>query len=1455
MKNIVLSTLLMAICLGSNGQGYREYLSENPDRVSGVHHCYEYIEGSYTPAPKGYKPFYISHYGRHGARYHSKESYLTSPITNLDMLAKEGLLNNTGIELLDELKGILSESKGLSGMLSAKGANELRGIGERMCKNYPEVFKCRKEIFAASSYVPRCLMSMTSFCDGLTSNQPDLNVSYNTGDKYYEYLCHENDKKPYRKLADKMVEELAPSISAPEAFFSRICTDYKKALEHIGDPHSLMSDIYRAGSITKGIESQYDIFRFFTQDELIAQWIIKNNHFYCQYGNSLEAKKSVAERAYPIVQDIISKADNAINNNRAADLRFGHDMWLVPLASYIGLKEFAPSVPSIQAHDSWNITLASQFASNLQIIFYRNKKSDILVKFLYNERETTIEGLASVDGPYYRWNEVKKHLQDCDPLAKGFKNPPQSAKPMVWWHWMNGNITSEGLRKDIEWMHRIGIGGFHVFDAGLNTPQIVENRLDYMSSEWKDAFRGAIKLADSLGMEVAIPSAPGWSSTGGPWVSPEDAMKKIVWRETSVKGGCKVKVELPTPYTTSGKFQNIPVQAEHSHASGAVSEEYYTDIAILAVKRPTADKGLQQLGAKISSSGGSFTIEQLTNGDLTDYGKLPAHPSGYAWIQYEFPQPQTIKALSVVNETPRRRGHSVPAFCNDSLQVSDDGINFKTVFGIPVGDALRQTISFEGITARYFRLKHKNPKAYFHYSMGTPDPDPEYSQIAEFVIYPQSRINHTEEKAAFAAGHDLALYPTASVDNSDICTSVVDVTSYVKDGVLAWNAPVGDWIIYRFGASLTGKKNHPASPEATGFEVDKINPEAWKRYFRNYLDMYKDASGGLLGNRGIQYVLTDSYEAGHVNWSPHLFDEFQTRRGYDPVPFLPVVTGVIVESVEKSEKFLLDWRKTIGELFEENYAHLTDLVRNEYGMKGCFIESHENGRCFVADGMSIKKTAAYPMSAIWVPGKVGTPDRIPEGKADIRESASVAHIYGQNVVAAESLTSIGYAQQAYSYCPENLKPTVDIELAHGLNKFVIHESAHQPLDSHMPGLGLGVYGQWFNRHETWAEQAGAWMDYLARSSFMLQQGKAVADILWYYGEDNNITGLYSHSFPDIPKGYNFDFASPEVLLEEIFVKDGKLCTKTGMEYSVLCLDPNAEVMSDAIREKIEEFKKQGVTVCGHVGQDIESSLLSCKVAPDWTWSGTDSLNFVHRRLPDAEIYWINSPVDSYRTAEVSLRVCGLKPYLWHPVSGEMKEIGYSFKNGRTLLTLTFDPHDAYFIVFKGKTETECQAAASLNLIKENIIEGGWDVTFEDKFKQKKDVRFESLHSWSEDPDQWIKFFSGTATYRKTIDITPSSGKVFLELGQVENIAEVYVNGSYVRTLWKAPFRADITEFVKEGSNQLEIRVTNLWVNRLIGDSSSEDSPIRSYTSKKFYTPEDTLLPSGLLGDVKILIGE
>lgn len=1034
------------------------------------------------------------------------------------------------------------------------------------------------------------------------------------------------------------------------------------------------------------------------------------------------------------------------------------------------------------------------------------------------------------------------HTEACDSLAAGFVSPPQSVRPQVWWHWMNGNVTMEGVRKDIEWFDRIGLGGFHVFDANFDTPQIVDKRLAYMTPEWNDAFRLAIRMADSLGMDVTIPSSPGFSSTGGPWVSKEDAMKKVVWREMEIKGGRRFEGPLPEPFTSTGGFQN--------YGKGAAAFSHYEDIAVIAARLPEEYRSLEELGAKVSSSGGRFTLRQLTDGDLSRSSQLPCGKDGYAWIQYEFPEPQTIRALSIVNAETRRRGHAVPSFCNDSLLVSDNGIDFRTVLGIPVGDTHRRTVSFDGITARYFRLKHKNPKAYYHYTMAHPAPDPEFSEIPEFVIYPMSRVNSVEAKAAFAPAHDIADFPSPPSCAGDVLSGAIDISDKVVDGVLKWDVPEGRWMIFRFGASLTGKMNHPASPEATGLEVDKLDKDAWERHFRNYIDMNRTAAAGMIGSRGITHVLVDSYEAGCQNWTPGMRRQFISRRGYDPFPWLPVLTGAVIGSSQESEAFLQDWRKTIGELFTENYSRLDSLVRDAYGMKGCFVEAHANGTVFPADGMSMKKSAAWPMSEIWIQGKVGTPDRIPEAMADIRESASVAHIYGGNRVAVEAFTAIGMGKAAYSFCPENIKPVADIAMANGANMFVIHDSAHQPLDSHKPGLGLGVYGQWFNRHETWAEQAGPWIDYLARSSFMLRQGKAVADILWYYGEDNNITGLYSHSFPDIPQGYDFDFANAEVLLERLSVRDGKLCTDTGMEYSVLVLDPNAVRMSPAVKERIGYFRSCGITICGPSTSEIAGALAAKGIGPDWEYSSEEPLSIVHRRLPNGEIYWICSPSMVPRKVELSLRASGRKPYLWHPVSGQMDEVSYRFEGGRTMLSLELEPEDAYFIVLR-----EPVSDNQLNLPQSSrrevcAVEGGWDVYFEDPFGTGKTIHMEELTPWNRHDDEWIRHFSGTATYRKTVTIPAHEGTLMLDLTDVKNLAQVYIDGEKVASLWKAPFVVDLSSHRAGDRILLEIRVTNLWVNRLIGDASL-DRP-SSYTGKTFYGPEDSLKPSGLMGPVRFI---
>ena len=413
-------------------------------------------------------------------------------------------------------------------------------------------------------------------------------------------------------------------------------------------------------------------------------------------------------------------------------------------------------------------------------------------------------------------------------LKDGFQNPPQEARVQVWWHWMNGNITKDGIKKDLTWMKRIGLGGFHHFDAGVSTPQIVENRLVYMDEGWKDAFAYATSLADSLGLEMTVASAPGWSATGGPWVEPKDGMKKLVWKTVNVEGGKNLSLSLPEPYKTTGLYQNLPLAENYIEAEGQTPTEYYEDIAVLALKITDEDLTMEEMGAKLTSSSGKFTVEQLSDGDLTNSSMLMAHPSGFGWIQYEFPTSVTIKSLKMVGAS---------GTTNTQLEASDDGKSFKQVCFIRGGNVAQVTMSVPATTAKYFRVKVANPRAAgggFFGMGGGPSTPPAGTMIAELELYPFSRVHRFEDKAAFSSASNMSNTPTPSVDGEVFPTAddVVDVTAYYNDGKLSWNAPEGNWKIIRYGWSLTGKQNHPAPLEATGLEVDKLDREAWLDYFR-----------------------------------------------------------------------------------------------------------------------------------------------------------------------------------------------------------------------------------------------------------------------------------------------------------------------------------------------------------------------------------------------------------------------------------------------------------------------------------------------------------------------------------------------------------------------------------------------------------------------------------------------
>ena len=1093
-----------------------------------------------------------------------------------------------------------------------------------------------------------------------------------------------------------------------------------------------------------------------------------------------------------------------------------------------------------------------------------------------------------------------------DELRDGFKHPPASARPRVWWHWMNGNITEEGIRLDLEWMHRVGIAGYQNFDAALETPQVVTKRLVYMTPEWKDAFRYAITLGDQLGMEVAIAGSPGWSETGGPWVPASQGMKKYVWSETVVQGGRRFQGRLAHPPENTGAFQNLGVRDEMG--SPASLPQFYADAVVVAFRMPPGESGEDAGQARITSSGEGLDAAMLSDGDLEKVTGVPIPaPGSESWIQFEYRSPQTIRAVTWVTKDPGMIESLVSRIGTPekTLEASDDGKNFHKIASLKAGGAPEHTISFEPVKAKYFRVTFKRTPpppipawaqgidpASFGIKMSAP---PASYEVAELVLHTGPRVNHFEEKAAFVPEGDLYAYATPEFAPSTAIrkTDVIDVTSQMQpDGSLDWTPPAGQWVVLRFGYSLIGITNHPATKEATGLEVDKLDRRFVKDYFDKYLDSYKETVGAdEMGKRGIRYVVNDSWEAGSQNWTDHMLEQFKKLRGYDATPWLPVLTGRIVESAKASDRFLWDFRKTIADLIaNEHYGQLEQTL-HERGM-GHYVESHESGRAFVGDGMEVKKYSEVPMSAMWTqtPGV----NHVQYGyNADDRESASVAHIYGQNLAAAESLTA---AAAPWAWSPATLKPTADQELLNGINRFVIHESAHQPLVGKAPGLTLGPFGQWFNRNDTWAEQAGPWIDYLARSSYLLQQGRFGADLAYFYGEDSNLTAIFEHKAPNIPAGYGFDYINADALIHELRVADGRIVTGSGMQYRVLGLDPYSRHMSLPVLRAIHALVEEGAVVAGpkpandasladdqreferlssemfgdgsgvhkvgkgavYAGQSLGEVFRALHVAPDFDYTKPASdthLEFVHRRLDDGDIYFVDSRNNTGQAVNATFRVAGKEPEVWRAETGGTEPISFKVADGRTTVPLQLEPWGAVFVVFRNPTSETSRTIPAATRTDVARIQGPWKVSFQPGRGAPASITMATLSDWSKSADPGVKYFSGIGTYTKTVEAPPAwftnGARLWIDLGDVKNLAVVKVNGKEVGEPWHAPYRVNVTSAFKPGANEITIEVANAWVNRLIGDQQPGATKY-TFADVKPYKANSPLLPSGLLGPVTVI---
>jgi hypothetical protein len=1083
----------------------------------------------------------------------------------------------------------------------------------------------------------------------------------------------------------------------------------------------------------------------------------------------------------------------------------------------------------------------------------------------------------------------------ADELADGFRNPPQSARPRVWWHWMNGNVTKEGIDKDLEWMARMGIGGVQNFDASLLTPQIVPKRLSYMTPEWKDAFAHAVRTADAKGLEFAIASSPGWSETGGPWVKPEDAMKKLVWAEADVKGGRRFTGPLPVPPGVAGPFQNAHLtEAMPGAVEGAKPlAPLYRDARVLVYPVKPVALPVPQLRLP---DGSALDAAALTDADLDSAVKVPTGTTEQpGTLTLDYGKPVTVRSATIFipNAKPPFRD---PAY--RPVLEAEQGGSWRALGDFALSEAAT-TIAFPATTARRFRVVLRPNDARPAPGLGEGVPGAISMDIfararkatlpiGELRLSAEPRIDRVEAKAGFTVLRDYSSLPVPASSTAGAVdpAKVIDISSHLRpDGTLDWTAPSGsDWRVLRLGYSPTGKVNHPATVEATGLEVDKYDPAAVRRYMETYLSMYRDAVGtDWIGAKGIRALLTDSIEVGASNWTPRMVEEFTARRGYDPLPYLPVLTGTIVGSPARSEAFLYDFRRTLADLLADSHYGTIAKVAHENGMK-VYGEALEDGRPVLGDDLTMRRYADVPMAALWTWNRDSTPR--PTLLGDMKGAASVAHIYGQNIVSAESMTSVF---SPWAFAPSDLKRIIDLEFASGVNRPIVHTSVHQPVDDKLPGLSLMIFGQYFNRHESWADMAKPWVDYMARTGYLLQQGRDHADIAWFPGEDAPITALFLTGAPaGLPKGYAYDFINADILSNVLKVEDGQLVAPGGARYRAVYLGGSSRVMTLPTLRRIAALADAGVPIIGEApqrdpafkddpaaftalvdrlwkgtttakpriipGADPDAALARIGIAPDFRVTGgaSDSdYRFVHRKLPDGDLYFVNNRQNRAEKVEARFRITGRQPEIWRAIDGTAAPVSYRTEGQETVIPLDVGAEDAFFILFR-KPATASSATLPAPAPRQlATLDQPWQLSFQPGRGAPASLGMAQLSPLNEAEDKGVRYFSGVTTYSSRFTLPKGAKRgqpLWLDLGKVGDLAEVRVNGQLAGTTWFAPYRLDIGRYVKSGTNRLEVKVANLWVNRLIGDQQPGAQKI-TYTAVPTYKAGAPLRPSGLIGPV------
>jgi len=1079
----------------------------------------------------------------------------------------------------------------------------------------------------------------------------------------------------------------------------------------------------------------------------------------------------------------------------------------------------------------------------------------------------------------------------ADNLSKGFASPPDSAKPWVYWYELGGKASKTGITRDLEAMKEQGIGGAMWFSIG----GFRSGPYDFGSPGYLDFVDYIISEADRTGIKLCIANCDGWSEAGGPWIKPEQAMKVITWSKMEVVGPAKFSSPLPKPSTVA---------------------DYYKDIAVLAYPstRPNFDTAFKHASPKVF-----FTSSKQSAGNLIDDTLMSQSiVSGGDGVVIEFPEPFNASMLSILKGFEPINGLDIEA--------SSDGKAFWLLKHVNLDaswNSKPSPIPFPETTAKYFRIKFKDVSSYASIrkiELLRQDENPRYgSDIAQFV----NKAAYIYQYTAFTPTGDVPADRTVSSDK------MLNLTSRLTaDGRIEWDVPAGRWTIARVGYTLSDEKNHPACPTGVGWECDKLRSDAVDTQFNGFI-------GKLTPKAGKSFIMThaDSWEVGCQNWTRGFETEFKQRRGYDITPWLPALTGEVVQSGPLTDRFLWDYRRTIVELLAEKfYGRFRELSKRN----GILFEA-ENGDCTATFNDPIENAANIdvPMGEMVTEG--GEQVKSPADSQWLTtKSISGAHVTGKKIISCEAFTTPGddYRKGPFAY-----KPYSDKYFAYGVNHMVLHVYAHQA-DEDYPGDQLTGWGGEIKRKNTWWKQSHAWFSYLTRCQYMLQQGYCATDVCVLYGENDGATVGSSES---IAPGFKYDWVNGKTLIERMKIRNGKLHSIYGNDYSLLVL-PATPFMTPQLAHRIEELVKEGAVVLGpkpigspslsgypncdkevreigdrvwgncdglgvreHAygkglvlyGLDTTQALERAKVAKDFAYQSSASdmpLYYSHRIIGKTDAYFVSNQSDKAGEFSCTFRVTGKSPELWDPNTGKTTKLAvYNVENGMTTLSLKLDPFGSTFVVFKeptdgpsvkqvkfegptparqpeltvdksGRTVMRAWQSGTYRIDSKSVnvssipapvvLDGHWTVSFDPKWGGPAKVEFPKLMSWTDSTDDGIKYYSGTAVYTREFDVSAdmlSSGQhVFLDLGEVSQVAEVSVNAKRFGVLWKPAYEVEVTDALRIGRNSISISVTNTWANRLIGDASLPKRKRLTTTNSVVYKGGEPLVKSGLLGPVRLI---